>query len=90
VFIALPGGFGTLEEVAENLTMRQLGLHTRPLSLVNVDGFWDGFLKYLDQLEAGHFILPEHRKLVHVAAGPQAALEHLDRYAPVDVPDKWS
>lgn len=90
VFIALPGGYGTLEEVAENLTMRQLDLHQRPLALVNVDGFWDGFLAFLDQLERGSFIHPEHRKLAHLAASPQDALDHLDRYAPVDLPDKWS
>jgi len=90
VFIALPGGFGTLEEVAENLTMRQLGLHQRPLSLVNVDGFWNGFLAYLDQLEEGRFIHPEHRRLVHVADSPKASLDYLDRYAPAVVPDKWS
>lgn len=90
VFLALPGGFGTLEEVAENLTMRQLDLHQRPLSLVNTDGFWDGFLKFLDQLEEGKFIHPKHRLLAHVSATPTKALDYLDRYAPVDLPDKWS
>jgi uncharacterized protein (TIGR00730 family) len=89
VFLALPGGFGTLEEIAENLTLRQLELHQRPLSLVNVYGFWDGFTAYLDQLERERFVKPEHRALVHVASSPEEALDFVDRYAPVDLPDKW-
>jgi len=90
VFIGLPGGFGTLEEVAENLTMRQLDLHQRPLTLINTDGFWNRFLEFLDQLEQGGFFHAEHRKLAHVSATPKDALDYLDRYAPVDLPDKWS
>lgn len=90
VFIALPGGFGTLEEVAENLTARQLELHNRPMCLVNLDGFWDPFTKFLDQLVERKFVKPEHRKLVHVVESPEEGLEWLDRYAPVNVPDKWS
>jgi uncharacterized protein (TIGR00730 family) len=89
-FVALPGGFGTLEEVAENLTARQLELHTRPLCLVNVQGFWDPFTSFLDRIVEGNFAKPEHRRLVHVAASPEEALDYLDRYAPADLPDKWS
>lgn len=90
VFLALPGGFGTLEEIAENLTMRQLGLHSRPLCLLDVNGFWTPFLAFLDKIVEGKFAKPEHRAIVHVAKSPEEALEYLDRYAPVDVPDKWS
>jgi len=90
VFMALPGGFGTLEEVAENLTMRQLGLHPRPLCLVDVQGFWEPFMALLDHMVQGNFAKPEHRALVHVAGSPEEGLEYIDRYAPVDVPDKWS
>jgi uncharacterized protein (TIGR00730 family) len=89
VFVALPGGYGTLEEVSENVTMRQLDFHQRPIALVNVNGFWDGYLAFLDQLERERFIRPEHRALVHVADSPAAALDYLDDYAPIDVPDKW-
>ncbi|HMB69588.1 MAG TPA: TIGR00730 family Rossman fold protein [bacterium] len=89
VFIALPGGFGTLEEVAENLTMRQLDLHQRPLTLINTGGFWNPLLGFLDQLEQGGFFHAEHRKLAHVSETPKDALDYLDRYAPVDLPDKW-
>jgi cytokinin riboside 5'-monophosphate phosphoribohydrolase len=90
VFVALPGGIGTLGEVAENLALRQLDLHHRPLCLVNVNGFWDPFTAFLDLLVDGQFVKPEHRALLHTAASPEEALTYLDRYAPVDVPDKWS
>ena len=82
VFIGLPGGFGTLGEVAENLELRQADVHQKPLSLVNVNGFWDGFLSFLDHQERERFILPEHRRLVHVAATPEESLDFLDQYAP--------
>ncbi len=89
VFIALPGGFGTMEEISENVTMRQLDLHQRPISLINPGGFWDGYLSFLDHLESGKFIQAEHRKLIHVSESPVEALDWLDQYAPVDLPDKW-
>lgn len=89
VFIALPGGFGTLEEVTENLTMRQLGLHRKPLALVNTAGFWDGFSGFVRGLRLEKFILPEHESLLHLAATPEEALAYLDRYVPSALPDKW-
>lgn len=89
-FVALPGGFGTLEEVSENLTARQLELHTRPLCLVNINGFWDPFTAFLDRIIEGQFAKPEHRALLHVAPTPDDALDYLDRYAPASLPDKWS
>lgn len=82
VFVALPGGFGTLGEVAENLSMRQLDVHQKPISLVNVNGFWDDFLAFLDRQERERFILPEHRRLVHVGDSPEESLDFLDQYAP--------
>jgi hypothetical protein len=88
-FVALPGGFGTLEEVSENLTMRQLELHQKPLALVDVNGFWTGYVAFIDQLLERRFILPEHRTLLHVVDSPEAALAYLDDYAPVNMPDKW-
>ncbi len=83
-FIALPGGFGTMEEISENVTMRQLDLHQRPISLINKDGFWDGYLAFLDQLEREQFIRPEDRNLVHVSETPVDALDWLDQNATID------
>jgi uncharacterized protein (TIGR00730 family) len=89
VFVALPGGFGTLEEVAENITMRQLGLHRKPLALVNTRGFWDGFAGFVRHLRLEKFIIPEHEGLLHLAPTPEDALAFLDRYVPQALPDKW-
>ncbi len=88
-FVALPGGFGTLEEVTENLTMRQLGLHRKPLALVNTRGFWDPFAGFVRELRVGRFILAEHESLLHLAPTPEDALDYLDRYVPIALPDKW-
>ncbi|HEX4979277.1 MAG TPA: TIGR00730 family Rossman fold protein [Acidimicrobiales bacterium] len=63
-FVALPGGFGTLEELAEVTTWAQLGLHRKPVSLFDVDGFWDGLVHQLDRMVAEGLLRPENRLLV--------------------------
>src|SRR6476659_10585273 len=57
-FVALPGGVGTLEELVEQMTWQQLGRHTKPVLLLNVDGFWDPLCALLDQMEELAFIRP--------------------------------
>jgi uncharacterized protein (TIGR00730 family) len=57
-FVALPGGVGTLEELVEQLTWVQLGRHTKPVVVANIDGFWDPFLKLLTHMKADTFIRP--------------------------------
>lgn len=89
VFLALPGGFGTLEEVCENLTMRQLGFHNKPLAFINTDGFWDTFLEFIRQLATGEFLLPGHESLIRVVPTPEEALQYVDASVPVSLPDKW-
>ncbi|NNE43472.1 MAG: TIGR00730 family Rossman fold protein, partial [Gemmatimonadetes bacterium] len=78
VFIGLPGGLGTLEEITENLTMRQLDLHDKPLCLVDVDGFWKPMLAFFDQLNDGGFLLGEHRDLIYSEPTAADALNRLD------------
>ena len=63
-FIALPGGMGTLEELFEMLTWAQIGLHEKPVGLLNVAGFYDGLLAFLDHQTRQGFIRPEHRQLL--------------------------
>ncbi len=58
-FVVLPGGFGTLEEFFEILTWRQLGLHDKPIILVNINGYWDHLMELAHQMRDGHFISPE-------------------------------
>lgn len=62
--ITLPGGFGTLEEFFEVLTWLQLGLHHKPIGLLNVNGFYDFLLKQMDVMAANRFLKPANRKLV--------------------------
>jgi uncharacterized protein (TIGR00730 family) len=73
-FVALPGGFGTLEELAEILVERQLGLHTKPLVAVDYDGFWEPLRALIDrQVERG-LVPPEHRRLITFVPDAEAAL----------------
>ena len=87
-FIALPGGFGTLDELAEVVTWTQLGLHGKPTVLLDVDGFWDEFVALLDRMMVSGFLKPQNRELVHVRDTPAAALDHLAAAEPVYV-EKW-
>jgi uncharacterized protein (TIGR00730 family) len=63
-FIAMPGGIGTLEELFEVMTWLQLGLHPKPVGLLNVAGFYDGLLWFLDHLVDERFLRPEHRAML--------------------------
>jgi len=87
-FIALPGGIGTLEEFCEILTWAQLGLHQKPCGLINVAGYFDHLLGFLDHAVAERFLRPEHRRMVLVAADPETLLDRLATYQPPQLA-KW-
>ena len=87
-FIALPGGLGTLEEFFEVLTWAQLGLHRKPCGLLNVCGFFDGLLAFLEHSIDERFVRREHRAMVIVSSSPDSLLEQFDQYVPPVVP-KW-
>jgi uncharacterized protein (TIGR00730 family) len=76
-FIALPGGFGTLDEFCEILTWAQLGFHSKPCGLLNMNGFFDHFLAQIDDAVRECFIRPEHRALILVEREPEALLQRL-------------
>lgn len=76
--IALPGGFGTMEELAEFLTLRQLGFHHKPLVLVDLDGFWEGYLALIDRMRTERMIHEDHRDLILVAPGGIEAVDALE------------
>ena len=88
-FLALPGGFGTLEEFLEILTLRQLGYHDKPLVLLNTQDFFEPLLQLFEHLYRSQFAKPEYRSLYHVAGSPAAALDHLESYQPTATPSKW-
>lgn len=87
-FVALPGGLGTLDELAEVATWSQLGLHAKPLVLLDVDGFWAPFVQLLDTMVAAELLRPENRGLIAVCDSPAAALAHLRATEPAYV-EKW-
>jgi uncharacterized protein (TIGR00730 family) len=76
-FLALPGGLGTLEELAESVTWSQLGLHAKPAVLVDIDGFWQPLLAQLDHMVDVGFLKPKNRALIAVRATPEDALAYL-------------
>ncbi len=84
-FIALPGGLGTLEEVFEVWTWGQLGMHSKPCGLLNVSGYYDRLIAFLDHTAAEQFIEPEHRAMILVDDQPAALLDQFARYQPPQV-----
>ncbi len=78
-FVALPGGYGTMDEFIEILTWAQLRIHAKPCVLVNVHGFYDGLLRFLDTCVVEGFIQVENRRLVQVARDPEEALAVVER-----------
>lgn len=81
-FIALPGGLGTLEEVFEVLAWGQLGMHAKPCGLLNVSGYYDRLIAFLDHTAAEQFIEPEHRAMILVDEQPAALLDQFAAYQP--------
>lgn len=87
-FVALPGGFGTMEELFEVLTWSQLGIHQKPCALLNSRGFFDPLLSFLENLVSQGFLKPEHRDLIQIAGSPEEILPALEAYQPLQF-DKW-
>jgi uncharacterized protein (TIGR00730 family) len=79
-FVALPGGFGTLEELFEVVTWAQLGLHDKPCGVLNVGGYYDSLLAFLDGAVTAQFVKNVHRSMLLVAAEARALLDRFDAY----------
>lgn len=88
-FIALPGGIGTLEELFEALTWSQLGLHEKPVGLLNVDGFYDGLIGFIHQLVNQRFLKPEQASLLLHDSDASSLLARFKSYVPSYHP-KWA
>lgn len=87
-FVALPGGLGTFEELFEVLTWAQLGLHQKPIGLLNSRGFFTGFLEQVDRAITDGFCRPQHRELLIVENDPTRLLSQMANYQPPMLP-KW-
>jgi uncharacterized protein (TIGR00730 family) len=87
-FIAMPGGFGTAEEFFEALTWAQLGLHAKPCGLLNVKGYFDHLIHFIDHAVEQQFLHPSHRALLLVDQSPEALLTRLAAWKPRPAQDK--
>ncbi|MEE9101152.1 TIGR00730 family Rossman fold protein [Pseudomonas nitroreducens] len=87
-FIALPGGLGTLEELFEVWTWGQLGYHGKPLGLLEVNGFYEPLLTFLDHLVQERFVRPQHREMLQRASSPAELIDALQAWTPSAAP-KW-
>ncbi|MBA0850402.1 hypothetical protein Goshw_029159 [Gossypium schwendimanii] len=82
-FIALPGGYGTLEELLEVITWAQLGIHDKPVGLINVDGYYNYLLTFLDKAVDDGFIKPPQRHIVVSAPTATELVQKLEEYVPM-------
>ncbi len=89
-FIALPGGLGTFDELFETLTWGQIGVHEKPVGLLNVRQYFGPLLEMLLQAEREGFIFEEHRKMISIAEEPQALLDAMKKHVhPTEAGKRW-
>ena len=87
--ITLPGGFGTLEEILEMITSRQLGFHNKPLVIVNINGFYDPLIELFEHIYEHKFANTELRISYHVASNVKDAVEYIEQYSATDNLSRW-
>ncbi|GAB4484149.1 MAG: TIGR00730 family Rossman fold protein [Anaerolineales bacterium] len=89
-YIALPGGFGTFDELFETITWGQIGIHQKPIGLLNVRGYFDPLTALIDHAQREGFIFPEHRQLLCMADSPVSLLALMKQHQhPVDAVRRW-
>lgn len=84
-FIALPGGIGTLEELSEMWSWAYLGIHRKPVGILNVNGYYDELLAFMSRALTDGFVKPIHRELLLTATEPETLLDRIDRYEPPEL-----
>ncbi len=80
-FLIFPGGFGTMDELFEILTWRQLGYHQKPIAIYNSDGYYDPLIKFIDHAVSEGFVSPAHRALVYVSSSMDEIMNHFQAQA---------
>lgn len=88
-FIALPGGFGTLEELLEIITLKQLRYHRKSIVILNVNNFYDELIKQFNKIVKENFAKSETFDVFYVAKTPKEAIEHIENYVEKDIIPKW-
>lgn len=88
-FIALPGGYGTMEELLEIITLKQLRYHNKPIVILNINGFYDKLIEQFELCIEQRFAKEECRELYFVTGNIDLALEYIDGYRPHEYSDKW-
>jgi uncharacterized protein (TIGR00730 family) len=88
-FIAMPGGFGTLEEMMETITWGQLGIHRKPVGLLNVAGYYDPLIAMIDRAIEEGFILPRYRNLFVASPGVDELFDLMRKFQPLEGVVKW-
>jgi len=88
-FIALPGGYGTLEELLEIITLKQLKYHNKPIVIINTNGFFDFLIKQFERTINENFAKKECRDLYYVTDNIDKAINYIDNYTPFNCSDRW-
>lgn len=88
-FIALPGGYGTLEELLEIITLKQLRYHNKPVVILNINDFYSRLIEQFEEIIQGNFAKPECKKLYYVSSSVKDALDYIDSYEPYEFNQKW-
>jgi cytokinin riboside 5'-monophosphate phosphoribohydrolase len=88
-FIALPGGFGTLEEILEVITLKQLDYHRKPIVFLNSNGFFDDLFTQFEKSYSEHFAKENYRKLYHISNSPEETIDFIVNYQYEDLGPKW-
>ena len=88
-FIAIPGGFGTFEELFETLSWAQLGIHKKPIGVLNISNFFDSFLDMMQTIVDEGFMNPSNTKLVLVSPDPSDLIDQMIHYVPPILGNKW-
>ena len=88
-FIALPGGFGTLEEILEVITLKQLQVHNKPIVFLNTYDFYDKLIDFFEVFYKNYFAKEDYREYYYLAATPEEAIHYIENYTAPDFKDKW-
>ena len=81
-FIAMPGGFGTMDEIFEEITSAQLKLHFKPCGFLNINGYYDKLFEFINYIISEKFVKDEHRKILQIDNNPESLIEKLENYQP--------